>query len=255
MFKTVLCSTLALVGGSAIVCFADAKEDATAAAQKLADAQNYSWKQTVENAGGGGGGRGAGFGNFEGKTEKGGVTAIMREMNGETRTTYTKGDKTVMQNQDGEWVTMEEMMAARGGGNADNGGGRRRGRGRGGAQPALPHPAQAVQDIISKATNLTSSDGAISGMLSEDAVKTMLTAGGRGRRGGGNANPPEISNAKGTVKIWTKDGVISKYETHVTGTVSANGNDRDVDRTTSVEISNVGSTKIDVPEAAAKKLG
>src|SRR5215472_12900576 len=102
MFKTVLCSTLALVGGSAIVCFADAKDDATAAAQKLADAQNYSWKQTVESAGGGGGGgRRGGFGfaltgNHEGKTEKGGVSAIIREVNGETRTVYRKGDKTVI---------------------------------------------------------------------------------------------------------------------------------------------------------------
>jgi len=261
MFKTVLCSTLALVGGSAIVCFADAKDDAAQAAQKLADAQNYSWKQTVENAGGGGGGGGGrggfGFGgNFEGKTEKGGVTAIMREVNGETRTSYMKGDKTVVQNQDGEWMTMEEMMAARGGGNgnANAGGGGRR-RGRGGAAPALQHPAEAVVDLVSKATGLAMSDGAISGALPEDAVKPMLIGGGRGGRRGANATPPEISNAKGTLKIWTKDGVISKYETHITGTVSVNGNDRDVDRTTSVEVSNVGSTKIEVPEAAAKKLG
>src|SRR5579872_1691118 len=102
MFKTVLCSTLALVGGSAIVCFADAKEDAQAAAQKLADAQNYSWKQTVESGGGGGGGgrRGGGFGfsltgNHEGKTEKGGVSVIIRDRNGEQAMTFKKGDKVV----------------------------------------------------------------------------------------------------------------------------------------------------------------
>jgi len=33
-----------------------------------------------------------------------------------------------------------------------------------------------------------------------------------------------------------------------------NGEDRDVDRTTTVEIKDVGTTKIDVPEAAKKKL-
>jgi hypothetical protein len=36
--------------------------------------------------------------------------------------------------------------------------------------------------------------------------------------------------------------------------VSFNGNDRDVDRTTTVEIKNVNSTKIEVPDEAKKKL-
>ena len=33
-----------------------------------------------------------------------------------------------------------------------------------------------------------------------------------------------------------------------------NGEDRDIDRTTTVEIKDVGTTKIDVPEAAKTKL-
>jgi hypothetical protein len=36
--------------------------------------------------------------------------------------------------------------------------------------------------------------------------------------------------------------------------VSFNGNDRDVDRTTTVEIKDVNSTKIEVPDEAKKKL-
>ena len=38
------------------------------------------------------------------------------------------------------------------------------------------------------------------------------------------------------------------------GTISFNGNDVDIDRTTTVEIKDVGSTKVDVPEEANKKL-
>ena len=38
------------------------------------------------------------------------------------------------------------------------------------------------------------------------------------------------------------------------GKVSFNGNDRDVDRTTTVEIKDVGTTKVEVPEGAKKKL-
>ncbi len=33
-----------------------------------------------------------------------------------------------------------------------------------------------------------------------------------------------------------------------------NGNDREVNRTTTIEIKDVGSTKVSVPEEAAKKL-
>jgi len=251
MFRTVLCSTLALVAGSAVVAFADAKDDATAAAQKLTDAQNYSWKQTTESAGGNGG---RGGGPVEGKTEKGGVTMTVMTFGDNTRTSFRKGDKVVMQNQDGEWMTAEEMAAARGNGNGGGGQGRR---GRGGPGGAMRLPAEIATDLISKANGLAMADGVISGTLSEDAIKALL-AQGRGRRGGGaggGGNGPEISNAKGTLKLWTKDGTLSKFEYHVTGTVSRNGNDTDVDRTTTVEISDVGSTKIEVPEAAAKKLG
>ena len=252
MFKTVLCSTLALVAGSAVVAYADAKDDATAAAKKLADAQNYSWKQTVENAGGGGGGGRGGFGNMEGKTEKDGVTMFAIQRGDNTMQIFRKGDKVVMQNRDGEWMTGEEMAAAAAANGNGGAAGRRGGRGGPGAGPL---PAEAAQDLIAKSKDLTSADGVITGQLTDEGIKAFI-AGGRGRRGGGGGgNGPDVTNGKGTVKIWTKDGALSKYEYHLTGTVSRGGNDVDVDRTTTVEINDVGNTKIEVPEAAAKKLG
>jgi len=246
MFKTVFCSTLALVAGSAVMCYADAKADATAAADKLANGANYSWKQTSENAGGGGG---FGGGPQSGQTANG-VTKITMTFNDMERVTYRKGDKTVMQNQDGEWMTMEEMMAARGGGNG-GGQGRGRGRGAGGAQPL---PAEMVKDMISKAKDLKDADGGLAGELSEDGAKAALANRG-GRRGGGGGNNAGPQNARGTIKVWLKDGNLSKFQSHVTGTVTGRGGDpMDVDRTTTIEFSNVGSTKVDVPEAVAKKL-
>ena len=47
---------------------------------------------------------------------------------------------------------------------------------------------------------------------------------------------------------------LAKYEFKVSGKVTFNGNDRDVERTTTVEIKDIGSTRVDVPEAAKKKL-
>jgi hypothetical protein len=56
------------------------------------------------------------------------------------------------------------------------------------------------------------------------------------------------------VKFWLKDGQLVKYQFHVTGSMSFNGNDFDVDRTTTTEIKDVGATKVDVSDDAKKKL-
>jgi len=98
---------------------------------------------------------------------------------------------------------------------------------------------------------LKSADGAYSGELTKEAVAARLAFGGR--RNGTEAPPPP-ADAKGTAKFWVKDGTLSKYEYNVQGTMSFNGNDRQVNRTTTVEITDVGTTKVEVPEDAKKKL-
>src|SRR5205085_7488326 len=78
-------------------------------------------------------------------------------------------------------------------------------------------PADQAQDGAEKATELKKDGDAISGPLSEAAAKELLTF---RRRGGGNAGDgPQISNAKATVKFWMKEGVISKMEVNVSGTM------------------------------------
>ena len=111
-------------------------------------------------------------------------------------------------------------------------------------------PAAQAEDLAAKTKELKKTDDAYTGELTEEGVKELLTFGPR--PGGGNAPPP--SNARGSVKFWVKDGVLAKYEFKVQGTMSFNGNDVDIDRTTTVEIKDVGSTKVDVPEEAKKKL-
>ena len=63
---------------------------------------------------------------------------------------------------------------------------------------------------------------------------------------------------KGTAKFWVKEGLLSKYENHIEGKVPArgdgNGREFDMNRTTTVEIKDVGTTKIEVPAEARKKL-
>jgi hypothetical protein len=63
-----------------------------------------------------------------------------------------------------------------------------------------------------------------------------------------------VNNPKGSVKIWLKEGLLIKYEFKVQGKVTFNDNEMDVDCSTTVEIKDVGTTKISVPDEAKKKL-
>ncbi|MGO8674606.1 MAG: hypothetical protein ACLQVX_01895 [Limisphaerales bacterium] len=234
MKRNILIGTLILTAGTLLA--ADPKDEVTAAAKALAGKDNYSWKQTTENAGGGG----FGGGTSEGKAEKGGFTWVSMEgRNNSTIEAVRKGEKTAVKTQDG-WQSVAELTADQGGG---------RGRFMAMRFRNFKAPAEQVQDVVAKAKELKKDGDAFSGDLTEDGAKAQLMFGGRG---GGNG--PEISGAKASVKVWLKDGLLAKYELKVKGTVSFNGNDRDVDRTTTVEIKDIGSTKLQVPDDAKKKL-
>ena len=249
MFRNVLFGCVALVAGSGVV-VAAAQDDVKAAAQKLADSQNYSWKTTMQAGGGGGGGGRGGFGGgpSEGKVDKDG-TMIVTITRGDNETQIVKkGDKAAIKTPDNGWKTPAELAQDQG----QPGPGRFMGRMVQGMQP----PAKTAEELVADAKELTpsaSGDG-WSGPLSEDGAKKAMMPGGR--RGGGQAQGqgPQVTNAKGDVKFYTKDGVLAGYELHVTGSIDFNGNTRDIDRTTTVQISDVGSTKVEIPDEAKKKL-
>ena len=56
------------------------------------------------------------------------------------------------------------------------------------------------------------------------------------------------------MKIWIKDGTLAKYELKNSGKMSFGGNDMEINRTTTVDFSDVGSTKVDAPADVVKKL-
>jgi hypothetical protein len=236
MKRNLALSTLLLVAGSLLA--ADSpKDEVTGAAKALADKSNYSWKTTTEAAGN----QNFRPGPTEGKTEKGGCTWLSLSMRDSKVEAVIKGDKAAMKSGD-TWESVAADSAAGGGQQGPAQFLSRRIR-------TFKAPATQAQDILAKVAELKKDGDAYAGDLTEDGAKAQLAMGGRG----GN-NAPDISGAKGSVKFWVKDGVLSKYEVKVQGKVSFNGNDRDVDRTTTVEIKDVGTTKLDVPEDATKKL-
>jgi len=243
MKKNALFGTLALVAGSLIAADSGPKDDVRAAAGKLAANSNYSWKTTVETAGGGGGGGGR-FrpGPTEGKTEKDGFTFLSMTRGDNTMEAVLKGGKGALKTPDG-WKSLAEATE---GGDGQPNPTRFIGR----MLQNFKTPAAQAEDLAAKAKELKKSDDAYAGELTEEGAKELLTFGPR--PGGGNAPTP--GNAKGSVKFWVKDGVLAKYEFKVQGTINFNGNEVDIDRTTTVEIKDVGSTKVDVPEEAKKKV-
>ena len=252
MLRTALLTTVALLAGSSLV-LADAKDDVKGAAQKLADAASYSWKTNSESTGG----NGRGFGPKEGKTEKGGYCWVVVAGRDNDIEVVKKGDKAAIKMDDG-WKSLSELEQ-------DNGNGGQPGPGRfmGRMVQNFRLPAQQAEDLAGGAKELKESDGAFAGELTPEGLRQAMPFGRRrggnnnnnnNNAGNGNGNAPDLSQLKGTVKFWTKDGMLSKYEYHVTGTVNFGGQDRDIDRTTTVEVSDVGSTKVTVPDEAKKKL-
>jgi hypothetical protein len=235
MKKQILC--LALATASLSLFAADAKEEVTAAAKKLGEAANYSWKTTVvvpESAQ-------MRPGPTDGKTEKGGFTHIKSTINDNEMQVVTKGEKAAFI-RDGEW-----QVAGEGGGGGGGGG-----RG-GGFLRNTRVPAVQAAEIVAGVKELKKEGDTYVGDLTEDGAKTLMRF-RRGGGGGGGGEGPAISNAKGSVKFWVKDGVLTKYEFKVTGKMDIQGNEVDVDRATTVEIKDVGTTKVEVPEAAKQKL-
>jgi hypothetical protein len=234
MKKNLLFSLVMLTAGSLLAADANSKDDVTAAASAVSGAASYSWHTITDM------GPNAQFtpGPVDGKTEKDGYTMVTMSFNDNTTEILVKGTNSAVKTPDNGWQTAAE--ASQGGGGGGFNAGRMATR-----MAQNKKPADQAAALVGQVGELKAGDDGITGDLTEEGAKSLMTFGRRG----GNA-----SNAKGSVTFWITDGKLVKFKTHVTGTVSFNGNDRDVDRTTTTEIKDIGSTKVEVPDDAKKKL-
>ena len=239
MKKNILFSLTVLAAGTMLAADSSPKDDVTAAAKKLADA-SYSWTQTMDL------GPNSQFTPppTDGKTEKDGYTSISTTFQDNTSVGIKKGDKVAIKT-DAGWQSAAEVGGGGGGG---------------GFNPAtfmarrmqnLKTPAVEAQDLVAATKELKKDGDLYTGDLTDDGAKNLLSM-GFGRRGG--QAPPPATDAKGSVKFWLKDGALTKYESKVSGKREFNGETRDIERTTTVEIKDVGTTKIEVPDEAKKKM-
>jgi hypothetical protein len=237
MKKNIILGIMLLAAGPLLAADSSPKDDVKSAAAALGGQANYSWHATQESPGGGG----FGGGGTDGKTEKDGYTWISMVRGDNTIEAVIKGTNAVIKTPDNGWQTVAEATQ-------DNGGG---------FNPVMfiartlqnyKTPDLQAADLADAAKELKQDTNGISGDLTDDGAKALLSFRPRGGDG------PTISNPKGSVTFWLTDGKLVKYQFHVTGTVSFNGNDRDVDRTTTVEIKDVGATTIEVPDDVKNKL-
>ena len=236
MKKNIILGMMVLAAGSVM---ADSKDDVKAAATALGNEANYTWQTTMDM------GANSPFqpGPTDGKTEKNGYTTVTMSFGDNTSEAVLKGTNAAVKTADNGWQTVAEATQGGGGGGFNPGMMIVR------TAQNLKTPAVEAANLAGLAGDLKVDGDKITGALTEDGAKAQLSFGGR--RGG---TPPTVANPKGTVTFWVADGKLVKYSFHVTGTVSRGGNDMDMDRTTTVVISNVGTTKVEVPDDAKKKL-
>ena len=223
-----LASVLAM---SAFSANADPKSEVEAAMKKLSAQPNYSWTFTPKTEGSESVAR---QGAIEGKAEKDGLTWFKGTYGDTSFEAAVKGSKSAVYFQ-GEWTAVDEDSEETG---------RYAKR-----VKALKNPIEAADDLLTKAGDLKkSSDGVYSGDLTAEGAKELF--GRLGRRAA------ESKDAKGSVKFWVKDGLLTKYEFTLKGKITAGEEKKEVDltRTVTVEFKDVGSTKLTVPEEATKKL-
>jgi hypothetical protein len=230
----------AMVFGCAGLAQAAPQDDVTAGLQKLADAPNYSWKTITTG--------GFAAGETDGKTQKDGPTILILTRQDNTYQVVIQGTSAAVKTDEG-WKSAEALTAPdAGGGN----GGPNAGRFIAMMARNFKTPVAMAQDATGKLDNLAMTDGVYTADLNPDAAKAALMF--RRPANADDSNAPTVSNAKVSLKVWIKDGAVSKIENHASGTISFNGNDRDIDRTSTTSFYNVGTTTVTVPDDAKAKL-
>ena len=233
MKETILFGAITLLAGSLLAADATPQDAVKDAAKSLGEKSNYSWTTTIDLGG-------DMSGTIEGKAEKGGATTLALSAAGQELNAVLKGDKGVVKIDD-NWNTLKSVsedkdqqepmrIAAR-------------------ILQTQKAPAAEAADLASKSKDLKLADGVYYSDQTAEGIKDLLTI--IKQAAGGSL---EVSGAKWSVKFWLKDGLISKYESTMTGTAKFDGDDHDVNLKNTVLIKEVGTTKVTVPAEAAKKL-
>jgi hypothetical protein len=269
MRRTLFVCCIAVVAGTIVR--SSPVDNAILAAMKLRDADSYHWIATVDDN--------SRFYTIEGKTRKDGYTlvnmpminSIQRKLGGsgsDIQTAVFKGDADFVVATLEGWKTRAELAATplvapeqfklsgRPRGPAGMGAGLPIRPGNPGfrysnLQLNLSHPHDEIGIIVGCYAEIQTDAAGVTGTLSEEGAKLLLVHPGQ--------NEITPLHARGTFKLWFKEGALVKYEVQLTGTIAVGtGSNRwevSLHQTVTTDLNGVGTTTFDLPEEAKRKLG
>jgi hypothetical protein len=193
---------------------------------------NYSWTSTPKPEGGS---LNSPLGPTEGKTERNGLTYFKLSVGLNTVEAAFRGRKSAIKTES-EWESSADLHGER-------------------AWVArrlstFKPPAAEALDLLAKAQGLKKDKGGLyTGDLTQAGVKELLALRSR------ETQVTAPTGAKGWVKFWTKNELLIRYQYNIQGKLAGlNQQPTDLNLTTTVEIKDIGSTIVQVPEEAKKKL-
>jgi hypothetical protein len=220
---------------------AGSADDLRAAVRKLSESASYAWSVTTSNAGETS--ERYSVGPLEAKTEKGGMTWI-RSRETPPVEVILKGPKMAVRLDDG-WALEQDLAS----------GSRVRGHANLSVVRSLKshtRPAAQASSLLKHAKDLKEEQpGYFTASIDDAGVKELLHQSLRA------THNPEISAQDGTLAFWTRDGMLTRYEMALRGTVTypaPAASTWTADLKITVEITGVGSTLVEVPDEARKKL-
>jgi hypothetical protein len=212
---------------------AEPKSELTNAIKKLADQPSYSWTISQKTEGSETASRRDG--KIEGKAEKSGLVLVKTASGENAYEVAFKGEKVIV-NFNEDWIAPSELPI-------DEGRIEQR------LKALKTTPIDQANSLIEKSKEWKQEQGGeYSAALDPESALASFTQLGRRAK--------EATAATGSLRFWTKDGQLAKYEVKVTGKITVGSDKREVEisRTTTVEIKDVGSTKISLPEGARNRL-
>jgi hypothetical protein len=213
---------------------ADSDATLAKAVKELGAKPNYSWTTSTKEADGSAGR----LGPIDGKADKEGLTFLSFAVGGVPVEVYLNKEKGAARALEG-WMTLDEIAQTSGTAAAVVK-----------FLKSYKTPFAQATDLAGNVKDLKESEGVLSGELKEAAVKEFLLFAARRREG----QEPKVEDAKGAAKFWTKEGVLTKYEVNVQGKVTSGDRTNDINRTMTIELKDIGASKVEMPEEAKQKM-
>ncbi|HAM70269.1 MAG TPA: hypothetical protein DCM86_01325 [Verrucomicrobiales bacterium] len=238
---------LAIASAMTLLCGASRAADATpieeihAAVKKLALATNYSWSIHTENVNTNSTRKAPS--PVDGKTSSEGITALVFHRPDTTLEVYLRQTNGVVKLKD-QWKTLKDAAEI------NEPAGRNPARYLAKMATAYRTPAEDARVLMASMVKVEKVVDAIEGDLTSTATHDLIANGSRR----GDNLPPGLTDPHASVKFWIKEGSVERFQYHISGSMTFGATEVKLDRLTTVEIKDVGTTKLEVPDEVKRLL-